>query len=141
MWIPTPPDAEGGATRSSVPSDALTHPTAATCDSYDRVTCPYKSAVARHAGNRSFTRLATFAACKRQRLSAMAFAEQPTADQLFAKVDEIRKAHPDNRCTKYLTREYFDSLDDEKKAVLWRCVKTGIENPDSGLGVLRYEAL
>ena len=64
----------------------------------------------------------------------MAFADQPTADQLFGKVDEIRKAHPDNRCTKYLTREYYDSLDDEKKAVLWRCVKTGLDNPDSGLG-------
>ncbi|CAD7701840.1 unnamed protein product [Ostreobium quekettii] len=60
--------------------------------------------------------------------------ETPMTDDLFAKVDEVKQANPDNRCTKYLTREYYESLDDEQKSLLYRCVKTGLDNADSGLG-------
>lgn len=57
-----------------------------------------------------------------------------TADELFAKATTVAAGNPDNRCVKYLTREIFDSFDDEKKMVLYRCCRTGIDNADSGLG-------
>ena len=58
----------------------------------------------------------------------------PSADELFAKVAEIKAAEPDNRCTKYLDRAYYESLSDADREVFWQCVRTGIDNPDSGMG-------
>jgi creatine kinase len=58
----------------------------------------------------------------------------PSSDALFAKVEEIRAAEPGNRCAKYLDKEFYDSLSPEQQAVFYQCVRTGIDNPDSGLG-------
>lgn len=55
-------------------------------------------------------------------------------DIVFAKVAEIQKTNPGNRTTKYLVREYVESLPEADQDTFWACVKTGIENPDSGLG-------
>jgi len=56
------------------------------------------------------------------------------AGELFAKVESIRAAEPGNRCAKYLDKAFYESLSAEDRAVFYRCVKTGIENTDSGLG-------
>lgn len=54
----------------------------------------------------------------------------------WAVVTSVAEANPGNRCTKHLLaqREWADGLSDGDKAELWACVKTGIENPTSGLG-------
>lgn len=64
-------------------------------------------------------------------------AEQDLED-LIQKCNAILAEHPGNRCCKYL-REYvktaeFSSLSEDDQETLWKCVKTGIDNSDSGLG-------
>jgi len=58
----------------------------------------------------------------------------PDADTLFKQVEEIRSKEPDNRCAKYLDRAYYESLSDTDRETFYKCVKTGIDNPDSGMG-------
>ena len=53
---------------------------------------------------------------------------------LWEQVDRIKAAHPGNRCAKYLTREYYDALPAADQPTFVRCVQTGIDNADSGLG-------
>jgi len=55
-------------------------------------------------------------------------------DAIWNKIAKIKAANPGNRCTKYLTKEYVDSLTEEQQTVFYRCVRTGIDNEDSGLG-------
>jgi creatine kinase len=55
-------------------------------------------------------------------------------EAIWKKIDEIKAANPGNRCTKYLSKEYYESLSPEDRAVFERCVRTGIDNPTSGLG-------
>lgn len=57
-----------------------------------------------------------------------------TNDDLWAKVVAVRESNPKNLCTKHLDKDYFSSLDDDNRATFIKCVATGIENPDSGLG-------
>ena len=57
-----------------------------------------------------------------------------SSEDMWAKVVEVRESNPKNLCTKNLDKEYYESLDDDQKATFIKCVKTGIENPDSGLG-------
>jgi protein-arginine kinase len=59
-------------------------------------------------------------------------------EQLIAKAKEIAEAQPGNRCVKYLV-PYLESdegkaLSDEDLMTFYCCVRTGIDNPDSGLG-------
>jgi len=49
-------------------------------------------------------------------------------------LDEVRANNPENLCAKYLTRELFNSFSSEQQAILEKCARTGVENPDSGLG-------
>lgn len=57
-----------------------------------------------------------------------------SSEDMWAKVVEVRESNPKNLCTKHLDKEYYEGLDDDQKATFIKCVKTGIENPDSGLG-------
>jgi creatine kinase len=61
------------------------------------------------------------------------------ADAFWAKVERIRAEQPENRCVKYLSKDYFDSLPADQQAVFYKCVITGIENEDSGLGCYAME--
>jgi len=63
-----------------------------------------------------------------------------SADALFAKAEQIHKDFPENRCVKYLLElkhdenkplEHMEAADLQR---LFKCAKTGIDNPDSGLG-------
>ena len=54
--------------------------------------------------------------------------------ELWEKVNALKKSNPENRCTKYMNKEFFDTLSAEDQAVFIRCVKTGVDNADSGLG-------
>jgi creatine kinase len=53
---------------------------------------------------------------------------------ILAKIHEIKKSHPDNIAMACFEQEYYDSLDDEKKARFLRCLASGYENADSGMG-------
>jgi len=54
---------------------------------------------------------------------------------IFAKIEEIKTSNPGNRATKYFDKAEFDKLaNDEIKARFISCVRTGFENPSSGLG-------
>jgi len=59
-------------------------------------------------------------------------------EQLIAKATEILETNPGNRCCKYLIpylqSEEGKALSDEDLVTFYRCVRTGIDNPDSGLG-------
>jgi len=46
----------------------------------------------------------------------------------------VAKENPGNRAMKYFKKEDFDKLADDKKATFIKCVRTGFENPTSGLG-------
>jgi len=58
--------------------------------------------------------------------------------ELINECMEVLKSNPDNRCAKYC-QEYLMSDEGSDLAAkdlvtFWKCVKTGIDNPDSGLG-------
>lgn len=48
--------------------------------------------------------------------------------------EKIRAEHPENRAVKYLSRDHFESLSEEDRATFYRCVRTGLDNADSGVG-------
>jgi creatine kinase len=52
----------------------------------------------------------------------------------FERLAHVRAENPSNLCAKYLTQEYVDSLSPSDKRVLYKCIITGVDNPDSGLG-------
>jgi creatine kinase len=49
-------------------------------------------------------------------------------------IDSVRAKNPDNRMAKHFERAYFQGLSAEDKETLYRCCKTGIDNPTSSLG-------
>ena len=55
-------------------------------------------------------------------------------ESVWELIGKIKAENPGNRTTKYLTKEYYDSLTPEQQAVFQKCVRTGIDNPTSGLG-------
>jgi len=61
-------------------------------------------------------------------------ADAPDAAAIVAKAAEIIATEPGNRCAKYLTKEIVDQIPQDQLANFYACVKTGLDNPDSGLG-------
>jgi len=49
-------------------------------------------------------------------------------------IANVAKENPGNRAMKFFKQEDFDKLTDDKKAKFIKCVRTGFENPTSGLG-------
>jgi len=49
-------------------------------------------------------------------------------------IANVAKENPGNRAMKYFKQEDFDKLAEDKKATFIKCVRTGFENPTSGLG-------
>ena len=54
--------------------------------------------------------------------------------EFLEKLAKLKESKPDNLCTKHLTEEYLNSLDEEKQQLLYKITITGIQNEDSGLG-------
>jgi len=52
----------------------------------------------------------------------------------LAKIKTVKAENPDNLAMKYFDQAYFESLGLPQQANLIQCVRTGFENPDSGLG-------
>jgi len=52
----------------------------------------------------------------------------------LARINEIKKSHPDNIAMQVFDPSYFNSLDETKKLRLLRCVNSGVQNPDSEMG-------
>jgi len=67
------------------------------------------------------------------KLLAMA-AGAPDPDKFFKQVDKVKAEHPDNLCAKYLEKDYYASLTGADRDIFYKCVRTGIDNPDSGMG-------
>jgi creatine kinase len=55
-------------------------------------------------------------------------------DKFFKQVDKVKKSQPGNLCAKHLDKAYYKGLEGEDRETFYKCVKTGIENPDSGMG-------
>jgi hypothetical protein len=55
-------------------------------------------------------------------------------DDFLSQLDTVRTNYPENRTAKYLTRQVFNSFSPEQQEFLYRCAKSGVENPDSSLG-------
>mmetsp|Transcript_16042 Transcript_16042/g.18963 ORF Transcript_16042/g.18963 Transcript_16042/m.18963 type:complete len:413 (+) Transcript_16042:66-1304(+) len=70
--------------------------------------------------------------------ASASFAGFESGDAVIAKATEILAANPDNRCVKHLLALKADGTLDGMSAEdlngLYLCAKTGLENPDSGLG-------
>ena len=49
-------------------------------------------------------------------------------------VDKVKAEHPDNLCAKYLEQDYYASLTGADRDTFYKCVRTGMDNPDSGMG-------
>jgi len=59
----------------------------------------------------------------------------PTKEEFLASASALVAANPENRCVKYLLEVAEKNLFTEEQWYgLYKCAKTGIENPDSGLG-------
>jgi len=71
------------------------------------------------------------------------YSEFENGDAVLAKAAELHAAYPDNRCVKYLIAlkadGTLDAMSPEDLQKLFKCAKTGLENPDSGLGCYAME--
>jgi protein-arginine kinase/Ca2+-binding EF-hand superfamily protein len=56
-------------------------------------------------------------------------------DDVVAKVAELLPAHPDNICLSTFDPAYYSSLSEELKPSFLKCLASGIDNPDSGMGI------
>ena len=52
----------------------------------------------------------------------------------MTQVDKVRKSQPTNLCAKHLDKAYYKGLEGEDRDTFYKCVKTGIDNPDSSMG-------
>ena len=60
---------------------------------------------------------------------------QASYKEKLAKIRAVKESNPGNRAIKHFDFDYFNSLEsDEDKQGLLRCVNSGIENADSGMG-------
>merc|ERR1711871_154921 len=52
----------------------------------------------------------------------------------LAKITAVKKSHPGNHAMKHFDVNYFNSLTEDGKKGLLKCIKTGIENANSSMG-------
>lgn len=55
-------------------------------------------------------------------------------EEIFSTIAKVASENPGNRAMKYFDKADFDKLGDDAKARFLACVRTGWENPTSGLG-------
>jgi len=60
--------------------------------------------------------------------------DEKESQAILDKIAEVAKANPGNRAMKYFNVDDFNKLDAEQKGRFIACVRTGFENPTSGLG-------
>ncbi|KAJ3311877.1 hypothetical protein HDV04_003617, partial [Boothiomyces sp. JEL0838] len=58
-----------------------------------------------------------------------------SSESLVNKILAAKVRNPDNLMAKHFSEEYYNSLDDAKKARLLKICKSGGDNPDSSLGM------
>jgi creatine kinase len=61
-------------------------------------------------------------------------AKPPTKEEALAMIEAIKVSHPDNRAIKHFDRAYYDTLSEEDQESLLLVMRSGIMNPDSGMG-------
>jgi creatine kinase len=69
-----------------------------------------------------------------RRLALFAARHKPAPLPLATQVDKVKKKQPDNLCAKYLDKKYYSTLEGADRDTFYKCVRTGIDNPDSGMG-------
>jgi protein-arginine kinase len=57
------------------------------------------------------------------------------AGDVVAQVAELLAANPNNICLNTFDESYYASLSEELKGAFLKCLASGIENPDSGMGI------
>lgn len=61
--------------------------------------------------------------------------DEKETEEVFSTIEKVKTSNPKNRAMKYFDKAAYDALaSDEIKARFLSCVRTGYENPDSGLG-------
>lgn len=55
-------------------------------------------------------------------------------EDMLQKLEANLKTNPGNLTAKYMTRDMFLSFPPEEREILYRCCRTGADNPDSGVG-------
>jgi DNA-directed RNA polymerase subunit RPC12/RpoP len=62
-------------------------------------------------------------------MSGAAVSTSGEYDAFLDQLEKVRAANPDNRCAKYLTKEIFLSFTPEQQTFLYRCARSGVDNP------------
>ena len=57
-----------------------------------------------------------------------------SSTDLVEQVTSIRKSNPGNRTAKHFDLAYYESLNSKDQEALLQCCRSGLENPDSGMG-------
>ncbi len=57
------------------------------------------------------------------------------AGRVAEKIKSIKRDYPDNLMARHFNEEYFRSLDDDSQQRLLKIISSGVENPDSHMGV------
>ena len=66
--------------------------------------------------------------------AAEAPAAAPAGDDVCAKIAKLAAENPDNICLNTFDADYYNSLSDDDKPAFLKCLNSGIENVDSGMG-------
>ncbi len=66
--------------------------------------------------------------------SALKYAADAKYGEQARRILAIQTLYPENRACKHFDFDYFDTLDEASKQQLLQCAKSGILNPDSGMG-------
>jgi len=66
--------------------------------------------------------------------AAEAPASAPAGDDVCAKIAKLAAENPDNICLNTFDADYYNSLSDDDKPAFLKCLNSGIENVDSGMG-------
>ena len=65
--------------------------------------------------------------------------KQDKQKPLFAQIKEIKKSNPQNLMARYFSEEYFLSLSEVKQNQLKKIIASGLENPNSQMGIYANE--
>ena len=59
-------------------------------------------------------------------------------NEILARVNEVARKNPENIACNVFDPAYYATLDGQDQTGLLRCIKSGVENPGSGMGCYAY---
>jgi hypothetical protein len=69
------------------------------------------------------------------------FGVQVVDDAMLSKIAAIKKSNPTNLAVKNFDSKYYNKLSNDERAALIEIVRSGVENPDSGMGAYAMQVL